>query len=446
MATERINIEERYREPLEQLSKYGKFNIVAKSIDEAKRLDPKKGAERQIFLTDKKRQDKRQELKERLQAWVELISSADSVSEMQKKAMEESQKANQLLNENVRTALEETRHLEQAYRAINLFFKNAKQEKIKNLTLLNASLEQLSDPNLDIFRSEIRNELVWSYGKLGKAKNYSIMVVPGCIDSNSVLRDFSAMARDNKVLMLTDFHDLSSFDSVLEEFEDSGYADLDRTNVVMACNWLIGRAKDQEAGEFDDLTIPPSAALAGKLYDSTVPISQPSAGKRYGTLEYVENVRFDLLMEHIGQLDERGLVPMVKDFNVVMPYSARTLSTADDVGLQTYSVVRVYDWVGKVVMDFLNQAGFENASQQMLDTYRGQIAKFLNSITGPNKLIKDFRIHKFEPDTANGKPDRILVHIVMDPLFPAKSFALKMDGTSGEGVDNYLWNTNIEAI
>ncbi|MCB0856142.1 MAG: type VI secretion system contractile sheath protein TssC, partial [Bacteroidetes bacterium] len=289
-------------------------------------------------------------------------------------------------------------------------------------------------------------ELVWAYGKLGKAQNYSMMVVPGCIGSNMILRDFADMARDNKVMMLTDFHDLSSFDSVLEEFEDSGFADLERTNVVMACNWLIARAKDLAAGETDDLTIPPSVALAGKLYDPNVPISQPSAGKRYGTLEYAENVRFDMLMEHIGQLDEKGLIPLVKDFNVVMPYSARTLSTTDDVGLQTYSVVRVFDWVGKVIMDFLNQAGFENASQQMLDTYRGQIAKFLNSITGPNKLIKDFRIHKFEADTANGQPDRILVHIVMDPLFPAKSFALKMDGTSGEGVDNYIWNTNVAAV
>jgi hypothetical protein len=258
-----------------------------------------------------------------------------------------------------------------------------------------------------------------------------------------ILREFSNMARENKVLLFTDFHDLSSFDSVLEEFEDSGYADLDRTNVVMTCNWLIGRPKDEQADEYDDLTIPPSAALAGKMYNTNIALSQPRAGKRFGTLEHVENVRFDMLMEHIGQLDEKGLVPLVQDFNVVMPYSARTLSTADDVGLKTYSVVRVYDWVSKVIMDFLNQAGFENASDQMLETYRGQIARFLNSIKGPSKLIKDFKITKFEPDTENGQPDRILVHVVMDPLFPAKSFALKMDGTSGEGVDNYVWNTNI---
>ncbi|MCO6487421.1 MAG: hypothetical protein J5I98_03335 [Phaeodactylibacter sp.] len=444
MAEELKPVEEIYKEKLDTLAKYGKFNMVAKTVDDTKRLDPRKKAERQIFLTDKKKKDKRLELKNRLKAWIELLSNHDTVGEMQKKAQEEGRKAEALLNKNIQKALEETRLLEQSYRSIVLFFKNAKHDKIRNLTILNASMDQLSDPNLDQFRAEIRNKLLWSYGKLGKSQNYSIMAIPGYIGSNMVLKEFSSMARDNKVLLLTDFHDLSSYDSVLEEFQESGFADLDKTNVVMTCNWLIGRKKDEQSDEYDDLTIPPSAALAGKLYDPNVPISQPSAGKRYGALEFVENVRFELLMEHIGLLDEQGLVPVVKDFNAVMPYSARTLSTADDVGLQTYSVVRVYDWVGKVVMDFLNQAGFENASQKMLDTYRSQIAKFLNSITGPNKLIKAFKIDKFEPDTANGRPDRILVHIIMDPLFPAKTFALKMDGTSGEGVDNYIWNTSVE--
>jgi len=441
-----VRIEEKYKEVLETLAKYGKYNIVAKTVEDARRLDPKKGAARKIFMTDKKKQAKRVELRQRLAAWVDLLESSESISEMQNKAQEEEGKLKELLNKNIATALQETRKLEQSYRSLNLFFKNAGQDKIKNLTILNASMEQLADPDLDQFRTEIKDRLVWSYGTLGKSQNYSLIAIPGCIGNNMVVNELSGMARDNKALLVTDFHDLNTFDEVLEEFEEDSFAALDRTNVIMTCNWLIGRAKDEEAGEDDDLTLPPSSALVGKLYNSNVPISQPSAGVRYGGLDFAENVRFPLLMEHIGQLDEKGLIPMVKDFNVVMPYSARTLSTADDVGLQTYSVVRVYDWVGKVIMDFLNQAGFENASQQMLDTYRAQIAKFLNSITGPSKLIKNFKINKFEPDTANGQPDRILVHVVMEPLFPARSFALKMDGTSGEGIDNYLWNTDIVAV
>lgn len=137
---------------------------------------------------------------------------------------------------------------------------------------------------------------------------------------------------------------------------------------------------------------------------------------------------------------------MVYEFGGVMPYSARTLFNGDDVGLQTYSVVMVFDWVGKVVIDFLNRAAFQNASAKMLADYRNQVVKFLNSIKGNGKLIKNFEIKKFEPDIENGKPDRILVHIVMEPFFPAKSFAIKMDGTSGEGIDNYIWNTKVEDV
>jgi hypothetical protein len=197
-------------------------------------------------------------------------------------------------------------------------------------------------------------------------------------------------------------------------------------------------------GETDSLAIPPSAALAGKIYNPSIPISQPVAGKEYGTLEMADSVRFKLLQEHIGQLDQRGLVPMVKEFGGVMAYSARTLFNGSDIGLKTYSVVMVFDWVGKVVTDFLNRAAFQNANAKMLQDYRTQIVNFLNSIKGNGKLIKNFAVKKFEIDPT--QKDRILVHIVLDPYFPAKSFAIKMDGTSGEGVDNYVWNTSVEEI
>ncbi|MEM9987439.1 MAG: hypothetical protein AAF804_20285, partial [Bacteroidota bacterium] len=151
----------------------------------------------------------------------------------------------------------------------------------------------------------------------------------------------------------------------------------DKTNVIMTCNWLIGREANTEVGEEEPISVPPSAALAGKIYNPDIPISQPIAGRQYGTLENADGVRFKLLQEHIGQLDQRGLVPMVKEFGGVMPYSARTLYNGDDVGLKTYSVVMVFDWVGKVISDFLNRAAFQNASSKMLNDYRTQIVKFL---------------------------------------------------------------------
>ena len=51
---------------------------------------------------------------------------------------------------------------------------------------------------------------------------------------------------------------------------------------------------------------------------------------------------------------------MVKEYGKVMAFSAKTLFNGDNLGLQTYSVVRVFDWVTKVLMDFLNRRAFEN--------------------------------------------------------------------------------------
>ena len=49
-----------------------------------------------------------------------------------------------------------------------------------------------------------------------------------------------------------------------------------RSNVMMACNWLVGRGKYQEVGEDEDLYVPP-AALAGKNVHN--PDVRSTAGK-----------------------------------------------------------------------------------------------------------------------------------------------------------------------
>lgn len=51
---------------------------------------------------------------------------------------------------------------------------------------------------------------------------------------------------------------------------------------------------------------------------------------------------------------------MVNEYGKVMAFSAKTLFNGDNLGLQTYSVVRVFDYVTKVLMDFLNRRAFEN--------------------------------------------------------------------------------------
>ena len=139
-------------------------------------------------------------------------------------------------------------------------------------------------------------------------------------------------------------------------------------------------------------------------------------------------------------MESMGLIPMVNEYGKVMAFSAKTLFSGDNLGLQTYSVVRVFDYVTKVLMDFLNRRAFENFTSVTKKDILSQIVKFLDSVSGPGKLIEDFDIKRFEQDP--NQKDRIFVDIRLKPYFPAKNFLIKMDGQKGdEGTD---WDTKYD--
>ena len=188
-------------------------------------------------------------------------------------------------------------------------------------------------------------------------------------------------------MLVTDFQHLDEPDDVMEMFDEANHTggDVYRSNVLMTCNWLVGRGRFEEIEETDDLFVPPSAALAGKIYKTLM--SQVTAGKKFGGINEVEGVKFDLKKSEIANLESLGLIPMVNEYGKVMAFSAKTLFNGDNIGLQTYSVVRVFDYVTKVLMDFLNRRAFENYSSVTRKEIMGQIVRFLDSITGPYKLI-----------------------------------------------------------
>lgn len=128
----------------------------------------------------------------------------------------------------------------------------------------------------------------------------------------------------------------------------------------MTVNHLVGRGKYDEFEEEEDLYIDPSTALAGKMHQNL--ISQVSAGLQFGALEEVDGVRMDLLKTEVGELEGLGLVPMTKEFARIIPFSGNALFAGNNVGLKTYSVVRVFDWLMKVMMNFLIKRAMENWS------------------------------------------------------------------------------------
>ena len=425
---------------LDKLVRYGGFDLLEASIENVQNVNPERNARRKIFLTESSKQKERDTLKKTLELWASVLKQSDSLVEMVAHCEDQQKSAEELLSKNLYNAVEATRELEANYRTIALFYKNTEENKIKNVTVMNASLEQLKDLDNTRFIDTIHAELSDNYDRLDLRNNYGLLVIPGYLGSNMVVEKWAKIAHENKVMLVTDFEHLDEPDDVMEMFEEANLTggDVYRANVLMTCNWLVGRGRFNEIGETTDLFVPPSAALAGKIYKTLM--SQVTAGKKFGGINEVEGVRFDLKKSEIANLESLGLIPMVNEYGKVMAFSGKTLFNGDNLGLQTYSVVRVFDYVTKVLMDFLNRRAFENFTATTRKDIMNQIVQFLDSITGPKNLIENFEIRRFEQDPV--QKDRVHLDIHMKPYFPAKNFLIKMDGH--KGTDANEWDTEYE--
>ena len=421
---------------IEALARYGGFDLLESAIENIQNVNPERKARRNIFLSEANKAKERETLKKTLELWLNVLSDNETITDMVASSEDHKKASEALLTKNLAYAVDATKELEANYRTVALFYKNTEEDKVKNVTIVNATLEQLKDLDNTRFIDTIHAELTDNYDRLDLRNNYSILVIPGYLGSNAVLEKWAKIAHSNKVMLVTDFQHLDEPDDVMEMFDEANHTggDVYRSNVLMTCNWLVGRGRFEEIEETDDLFVPPSAALAGKIYKTLM--SQVTAGKKFGGINEVEGVKFDLKKSEIANLESLGLIPMVNEYGKVMAFSAKTLFNGDNIGLQTYSVVRVFDYVTKVLMDFLNRRAFENYSSVTRKEIMGQIVRFLDSITGPYKLIEKFEIKRFEQDAI--QKDKIHLDIHMTPYFPAKNFLIKMDGQKGD--DGNEWD------
>lgn len=438
--SEQANKKNDIKSGLDKLAKFGGFDLLEASIENVQNLNPERKARRQIFLGDSNKENERNALKKTLELWLNVLKNNTSLTDMVALSEDKSKLADKTLKKNLANAVRETEELEKAYRTVALFYKNTDQDKVKNVSIINAELDQLTDLDNTRFIDVIHTELVDNYDRLDLKNNYGLLVIPGYLGSNRVVEKWAKIAHENKVMLVTDFAHLDEPDDVMEMFDEAYLTggDIYRSNVLMTCNWLVGRGKFDEIQEENDLYIPPSAALAGKIYGTLM--SQVTAGKKFGGINEIEGVKFDLKKSEIANLENMGLIPMVNEYGKVMAFSGKTLFNGDNLGLQTYSVVRVFDYVTKVLMDFLNRRAFENFTAKTRKEIMNQIVRFLDGITGPDKLIENFEVRRFEQDAV--QKDRIYLDIHLKPYFPAKNFLIKMDGHKGdEGND---WDTEYE--
>ncbi|SFI50365.1 DUF5458 family protein [Halpernia frigidisoli] len=425
---------------LEELNKVGGFNFIETVVDGVANMNPSRKARKEIFLNDNNKENERKDLLQKLNLWISLLDSGKSAEDMAESCKDKALSAENNLKTNLKNTLDSVREMETNYRTVAQFYKNTELDKVDNVSIVNASMDQLTDLDNPLFIEAIGDEFKQNYDRLDLRDSYSILALPGYLGSNKVVEKWAKICNENKVMMVTDFANLDKPDDVVDLFHSANLTggELHRSNVIMTTNWLVGRGRAEEVGEEENVDLPPSTSLAGKIHRTLM--SQVAAGKKHGNINEVDAVKFDLKKSEISQLEKMGLVPMVNEYGKIMAFSAKTLFTGDNIGLQTYSVVRVFDYVTKVLLDFLNRRAFENWTPKNEDDLRKQIVTFLDGIKGADKLIEKFKIVRFEQDKVN--KDRVWLDIRMTPYFPTKSFVIKLDGHKGD--DGNEWESEYQ--
>ena len=425
---------------LSGLDKFGGFQLLKGLIKGVENMDPRRKAIKNVFLNDSAYEDARNRLKNELSLWVEILESGGKdPMEIVDSCKEECQKAERNLSENLFCIHDEIRNLETTYRSLDAFFANAGQGKVDCITLMNVNKEELGDHDSEDTQA-VRDELERYFDRLNLKNNYSMLVVPGYLGDAETVRMWAQTAYKNKVIMLTDFKDSMNFEMLKEELDDASLQGTDPYlgNIVMTANYILGRKKSELAGEDEDLYIPASGALAGRMSNTeeTV-IAQAAAGKRYGTLDNVKGARMDLRKSEIAALIDLGVIPMVEEDGRTMAFSNHTLYNGASKGLQEYSIVRVFDWIGKVFENYCNDHAMEIWTPAIKSEITQDIHSFLSDYKGPGGIIEKYTNLKVDQDP---KTKDISINVEITPYFAAQNFFIELTGrNTAAGVD---WEQN----
>ena len=416
------------KDPAKLLASFGGFNAIRGFLPDADNLNPARKAAKNVFLTDKRFADKRAALKEDIKGWLALLDEDhNTATEFVDSCKAKEEKYTEVLMQGITDALYATQNLERSYRELDSFFKTANTDKVKNLRVVNVYKEDIADPDSG-FAGEVENLLRNGFDRLSLKDCYSLVCVPGNVFQDKVtLLQWAKMAFKYKVMLITDHADEYSFDDLQANTEMYKDSDAELQNVIMTANWIAGRESEKMSADEEDAAafyIAPSAALCGNLYDETANLAQGAGGKKYGTLDGVKGVKRDLLKSEIAALMDNQVIPMVYSEGRVMAFNNTTLYNGDNTAMKEYPIVRVFDWVKKVLMNFVHEVALENWDPyNSPKNLKAKIQAFLNDFKGYGNLFQNYEIK--EP-TQDPVTKRITCDISLTPFYSAKNFVIKV--------------------
>lgn len=423
------NAEELLNESLEVLDDYDGFILYEDAIEDIENLDPERPAKRNRFLTSPDKKEERDALKSKLQIWLDLVSKSENLGDLITSAENKAKQAKDTFSQNLKAGLDASRELEISYRTVGAFFANTGDTADK-VMFLNTSMEDIQ--NLDRSRSyeALKAKFEETYNTFDLENTIGALVIPGYLGRKAVVNKYARLAKEYKSLLVTDYYNAGNFRDLIKDFKDDKLAGTDKylANAVMCAVYVQGRETNEDLGE-EPLYVPPSAYLAGKIYQShessATTVAQPAAGEKFGELFEAEEVKFKLLKSETGDLEEAGLVPMVKIRGKVVPMSAKTLFNGDATDLKQYAIVRIYDWVTKILIDYLNRKTFELFTPNNRKDIYKKIINFLDDLVRSG-VIKKFSRPEIKVDPKD--PTKIYVNVGVTPLYATRAFHISLIG------------------
>lgn len=420
------------KEKVGLLKKQGGFRILEGIIEGVKgirELNPKDEARRTAFLSDSDKAEKREGLKEELTLLSEILSKSEDQAELINACKEKNAAATEILTENLKTIFKETEEFEKSYRSLDLFFKNAEEESIRNLHLMNVPLAEFKGSENTELRESLSRHLDDNYDRFSLENNYSLFVIPGYLGDN--LDYWSKVASKYKMTLVTDFKDERDFESIEDSIEDKKLKGAEKhlANTIVTCNYGIVRQK-MEGVEDDDMYIPLSTVLAGKMFSGNG--IQPAAGKKHGKLDGILGTRLDLLRAQTDKIDKMGMIPVIheKSWGVVAMSDTTLCAESSDPDLKAIGVVRANDWIQKVLVDYFNGLTFQNFSGDLRKEMKRALTSFFKKISGYGGLLESYSIDRIEQDPEN--PQKVDIAIRVKPYFATKHYVIDYTGTQGE--------------
>lgn len=414
----------------EQLDLFDGFEeLLSPLADNLDRFSPRAAGKKRRFLQDEDAVEDRKELRDKLKAFLQLIGKSDSHKSIRKAAQEKLDNNEALINENLSTILNAARNLEQTYRDLENFFRNAAPQKVKNLTLLNVHPEVLIDADSNSLYNEIETRITDQSRSVDQRKAYSTLVLPYLWKSKrpkDLIERYTKLAGEARLHFLTDFADCDSVEDALSESETRRWqgvtgSEAHHAHLALFANHLVLRGEHKGLSEEGELRGSPCMAVAGKMYSERV--SQPIMGEMNGSLAGSQGLAFHTVQDTVADLSDVGLNSTMHAYDKDMVYEACTAFTGKEYALKRYAVVRTFDYVNRVLRHYLGKVTGQQLDREKANQVRETINDFLNQLA-EQKIITQGRVTQF--DWNKDVPDRIDLNIEIIPLWAVRTFVYSL--------------------